>query len=118
MGASYDLFGDGKTALKASANKYTASISGNIFLTGNPTVRHADNATRGWNDRLHPEGDARRGNFVPDCDLTDPALNGECGALSNARFGQEAPSTSYDPETYRGFGKRGVQLGVLHCRAA
>jgi hypothetical protein len=112
MGAAYDLFGNGKTAIKASANKYLIGISGNIFLTGNPTVRVADNTTRAWTDGLSgatalPVGDPRRGNFVVDCDLTNPAANGECGASANSLFGQQIPSTSYDPDTYQGFNKKG-----------
>jgi len=107
MGASYDLFGNGKTAIKASANKYLTSISGNLFIAGNPTQVLADSATRAWNDRLYPGGDPRSGNFIPDCDLTSASANGECGALSNSRFGRQVPSTTVDPDTYRGFSKRG-----------
>ena len=42
-----------------------------------------------------------------DCDLTSPAANGECGASSNALFGQQIPTLTYDPETYTGWGSRG-----------
>ena len=108
LGASYDLFGNGKTALKASANKYVQTLAtGPWFFIGNPAGSLATTATRAWNDRFYPAADPQYGNFVPDCDLTNPAANGECGALSNARFGQAIPALTIDPETYRGWGKRG-----------
>jgi hypothetical protein len=110
MGAAYDLFGNGRTALKGSANKYLLDISG-APLPGNPSQRVSTSATRTWTDGLSgatalPVGDPRRGNFVVDCDLTNPAANGECGASSDQRFGQQIPTTTYDPATYRGFGNR------------
>jgi hypothetical protein len=100
------VFGNGKTAIKGSANKYLVAISGQTFLTGNPTLRVLDNATRSWDDSFFPAGDARRGNFFPDCDLTNPAANFECGA-GVAIFGRQVPALSYDPKTYTGFGNRG-----------
>jgi hypothetical protein len=98
FGAAYDLFGNGRTALKASANKYVGSLTGADFFSGNPIQRLANQATRAWNDANH--------NFAPDCDLTSAADNGECGALSNARLGLSVPATTIDPETYRGWGAR------------
>jgi hypothetical protein len=106
-GLSYDVFGTGKTALKVTLNKYVAgqALRGNensgttIFgLNLQPSNRLATSTTRSWND-------ANR-NFVPDCDLLRPAANGECGAMSDANFGQLRPATTYDPETLGGWGNR------------
>src|SRR5262249_7217668 len=81
MGAVYDLFGNGRTAIKGSANKYVASISGALAFPGSPALRISDAATRAWTDGLSgatalPAGDPRRGNFVVDCDLRNPAASG------------------------------------------
>jgi hypothetical protein len=88
MGAVYDLFGNGRTAIKGSANKYVASISGALAFPGSPALRISDQAARAWTDGLSgatalPADDPRRGNFAVDCDVRNPAANGECGASSN-----------------------------------
>jgi hypothetical protein len=100
MGASYDLFGNGKTAVKGSANKYVAGqgLSGPFGASLNPVNLLVLQTTRNWND-------ANR-NFVPDCDLTNPAANGECAAMANANFGNSVPGNTYDPDTLTGWGKR------------
>jgi hypothetical protein len=64
-----------------------------------PVNRLVISTTRAWND-------ANR-NFVPDCDLTNPAQNGECGAMANQNFGKSVPGATYDPDTLAGWGKRG-----------
>lgn len=86
LGATYDLFGDGKTALKASVNKYLqAQTLNTIGRAPNPVTRLVENTTRSWND-------ANR-NFVPDCDLINLDANGECGPVANRAFG--SPSLSF-----------------------
>jgi hypothetical protein len=49
--------------------------------------------------------DANR-NYVPDCDLKSPLLNGECGPMANDKFGTPVITLRYDPEYLTGWGKR------------
>jgi hypothetical protein len=88
MGVAYDVFGDGKTAIKASANKYTLAVGLQGFFGdgSNPVVLRGVSTTRSWNDRFYPVGDPRRENYTPDCDLRSPASNAECGAMANNIF--------------------------------
>jgi hypothetical protein len=116
LGATYDLFGNGKTALKVTLNKYLEGLgttgigSANVSESPHPINRIAGistNSTRTWNDNMFGAGDPRSGNFSPDCDLNDFAVNGECGALTNAAtWGTLVGGTTYDPELMTGWGKR------------
>jgi hypothetical protein len=107
IGVAYDLFGTGKTALKASVNRYTESVGtalSNYSTFGNPVARLSTQITRSWNDSLFPAGDSRRQNYWPDCDLLNPVANGECGAMSDRNFGLAVPTTSVDPAVLKGWG--------------
>ncbi len=112
LGAVYDVFGTGKTAVKVSLNKYleNASAGGPIFTDPNPINSLITQTTRSWTD-------ANR-NYVPECNLTSALANGECGALANANFGQPVPGATYDPDLMHGYGKRGFNwefsTGVQH----
>ncbi len=111
FGIVYDLFGNGKTALKASANKYLKGQALDALAsTPNPTSTLVLSANRSWNDANK--------NWVPDCNLTAPAANGECGALSNALFGSTRSDTTFDPALLQGWGKRDYNweftAGVQH----
>ena len=77
MGAAYDLFGNGKTALKANLGKYLqgASVS-NLAYGSNPALR-IPNGNTDLRRHLRAVRRAVRGgttdaDFVPDCDLLNP----------------------------------------------
>jgi hypothetical protein len=108
LGLAYDVFGNGKTALKVSLNKYMVAqgLQGIYGDQADPIGRLANMVTRSWNDFTFPVGDPRRGNFVPDCSLTNPVLNDECGVMSNTAFGSTIPATTYDPAALVGWGVR------------
>ena len=103
LGAVYDPFGDGRTAVKVSMNKYMQAFGlQGLFGDGsNPINLMSNTVTRSWND-------ANR-NYAPECDLTSPAANGECGAMSDRNFGQQTNTLSVDPDILTGWGKRGAQ---------
>lgn len=100
FGAAYDPFGSGKTAIKVSVNKYLESIGAEAFAeAANPIRNLVTSTTRSWTDSDR--------DFVPDCDLTNPSLNGECGRLANVNFGKVFQGATFDPDLMQGWGKRG-----------
>jgi hypothetical protein len=112
MGATYDLFGNGRTALKFTLNKYlegmgTTGAGGvpNVSNSPNPISRLNVQTTRPWTDNGANGGIAN--DFVPQCNLQDYSAHGECGALQNAAiFGTIVPGTTYDPDLMQGWNRR------------
>jgi hypothetical protein len=115
-GFAYDVFGNGKTALKVAFNKYLLGQTLNgLGRDPNPIVALPTNATRGWNDQTFGPGDPRSGNFRPDCDFANPLTNGECAQINNLAFGASVlPSTNpgvpgpdlFDKDLISGFNHR------------
>jgi hypothetical protein len=106
-GLAYDVFGDGKTAVKVNFGKYLEPTSNNNnYILSNPIQRIATTATRAWTDS--------NGNWLPDCDLRSPlaqnttATGGDvCGAMNNSTFGTATRITAnIDPKILNGWSVR------------
>jgi hypothetical protein len=112
LGFAMDLFGTGKTAVKASIGRYVNIISNqdNNFRNQAPVLQMVTNTARNWNDI--------NGNYVPDCDLTNLNANGECEAVANRNFGLTVPGTTYANDVTHGFGNRPynwqASFGIAH----
>jgi hypothetical protein len=113
-GVVYDLFGNGKTAIRFSAAKYLLAQNLNgMASNSNPVNTMVLNASRSWTDTNK--------NFVPDCNLLNPLANSgadTCGALSDSNFGTLVPGSAYDPDLIGGWGHRNYNwefsAGVQH----
>ena len=101
VGVAYDLFGNGKTAVKFNTGKYMEGLSSLFGLDMNPIFRIPTMTTRPW---LNPTNF----NFTnsPGCDLANPAAQPDCGPVANQTFGTEVFNTDYDPEMVTGWGNR------------
>ena len=93
-----------------SINKYVSSqgLQGTYGDTANPVNRLANIVNRSWIDQ--------NGNFVPDCDLTNPLAQdlrpggGDlCGVVSDTNFGQSTASLNYNPDVLNGWNSRPYQ---------
>ena len=99
VGVSYDLFGDGRTALKSSIGRYVGKMGVAVAFASNPIRTSVNSATRSWSDANL--------DFVPDCNLTNFDANGECGSISNVNFGQSNPNAvQFADDLVEGFGNR------------
>ena len=101
MGVAYDLFGNGKTALKFNLGKYMESVvvrSSSDLSNLNPIQRIATATTRSWTDSNK--------NYKVDCDLANVNKNGECGDMANKLLGTNSFERNADPGWTTGWGKR------------
>lgn len=111
IGVAYDLFGNGRTALKANLGQYVVGQIVQIAAANNPArAASVTSAFRSWTDV--------NGNYVPDGDLLNPDVNGELGQISDRGFGSTRVTTVWDPEVLNGWNKRVINwegsLGIQH----
>jgi carboxypeptidase family protein/TonB-dependent receptor-like protein len=111
MGAAYDLFGTGRTAIKVSMSKYLQSAyAGEAYTISNPGVTFVATTTRGWTD-------ADR-DYVADCDFMNPGISGECQAWGNLNWGNPLQTTTVNPDVLEGWGVRNwdwqFSAGIQH----
>jgi hypothetical protein len=98
-GASYDLFGNGRTALKYSIGRYVAKTNVDVAVLLNPNTTAVNAASRAWTDTNQ--------NYYPDCNLGVFTANGECGAISDQNFGKQNPrATQWSDDVRKGWGVR------------
>jgi hypothetical protein len=110
VGAAYDVFGSGKTAIKVNIGKYLqAATNDENYWANNPALRTVTSVlNRSWTDGNR--------NFVVDCNLLNPAAQNtlatggdNCGAATGAgsNFGNTNPNlTTINPAILEGWGIR------------
>jgi hypothetical protein len=92
LGVAYDLFGNGKTALKGNVSKYVAGESMNSTSPYNPMGLKSE--SRSWTDRngdgtvLNPDGSVQYN---------------EIGPARNVNFGLDTGTTHLDPSLPRSY---------------
>ena len=132
MGAAYDLFGNGKTALKVNLGKYLqgASVS-NLAYGSNPALRipFGGGLTRTFGGAVRDPssraaGPTRTSTSLPDCDLTNPLRRDRrrCEpTIDNLQFGfgqHAAVGATFDPDLLCRLGRASVRLVVRRVGAA
>ena len=106
IGVAYDLFGTGKTAVKASVNRYIIpELAHGRVLTQGLQAGGGFTLSRTWNDATGCAG-CVNGDFVPQGDPLNPATNGELGPSPNRFFGQAFVTNRFDSEWAHGWGVR------------
>jgi hypothetical protein len=110
IGVGYDVFGNGRTALKLRWGKYLGFASNDPpFTSTNKGATIVATVNRNWSDN---DGDR-----IVDCDLLNNAAQGPTAAVfavdtcavvtgNDANFGKPGAATIVDPDLLKGWGVR------------
>jgi len=107
LGAAYDVFGNGKTSVKANVSKYLQAANNDAQYTiANGAVTFQQTTNRAWTDTNK--------DFVVNCDLRNPAPQSPtttgsvdtCGPWLNSNFGNPFSTTTVNTDVLHGWGIR------------
>jgi hypothetical protein len=102
LGVAFDLFGNGKTAVKISGARYIDPLATETQLANNPQTTIGATDTRTWRD-LNGDYTIYNGDGSVQWE--------ELGSTSNVNFGKLIPSTNTrDPRTLNGWNSRGATV--------
>jgi hypothetical protein len=89
-GVAWDVFGNGKTAVKWNMGKYLAGATiGGLYNNANPVRRSQNTMSRGWQDN--------NGNRMVDCRVFDFAAHSDLGDTCSAVTSNDANRFGRDP---------------------
>jgi carboxypeptidase family protein len=110
VGVAFDLFGDGRTALKTGFARYVAGQQIAVANANNPVTTLGLEDSRPWTDIDRNGSPYDANGNIQFNELTNSA--------QTPTFGKNVSTTSYDPSTLEGWGKRGYNweytLSVQH----
>ena len=99
IGFAMDVFGDGRTAVKASVARYVAGQQIAVANEINPVTALSRTDTRPWNDLDR--------NGLPLDANGNIQFNELSASTATPTFGRNVSTTNYDPDVLNGWGKRG-----------
>jgi hypothetical protein len=110
-GVAWDVFGNGKTAVKVNTGKYEdpASNLNNNYSISNPLARISTSTTRNFVAGTSLANFTRQvgPDLLPNCDFTNNLANGQCSGVTQLAFGTATPITAaIDPTLLNGWGIR------------
>ena len=88
----------------SAASRWRSGVT-NFTRLANPMSTTVNSVSRTWTDL--------NGNFAPDCDLTSPLANAECGQMQNLNFGKSVPVDALRQRRVRRLRRARLQLGGL-----
>lgn len=98
LGLAYDLFGNGRTALKFSMSRYVLQEGKNNTNNVHPVIAATNNVARNWTDRNNDR--------IVQGDPLNPAANDELGPSPNNNFGRPNTTLRFDPDWASGLNVR------------